>query len=83
VTSEQEGEGGEGEGGRRRFGVYSETHKGEDPFPHSRGRGKVGSRAAAEHNASRPRPVVARRGLIRLEHAPKRANAQIAFILAS
>lgn len=64
-----------------RFGMYSETHKGEDPFSHSRG-GKVGSRGTGAQ-CEQPRSVVARLGLIRLEHAPKRANAQIAFILAS
>lgn len=44
------------EGGIARFGVYSEMHKGRDPFSHSRG-GKVGSRSA-QHNASSRGPLL-------------------------
>lgn len=68
-----------------RFGVYSEMHKGRErtPFPilEERGRegGKVGSRGTIRAAAVR----CCAPGLIRLEHTPKRANAQIAFILAS
>lgn len=66
--------------GIARFGVYSEMHGSGDPFSHSRG-GKVGSRRGAQCGADAVRCCAP--GLIRLEHAPKRANAQIAFILAS